>query len=225
MNYVKTLALCTLLAFCISCDSGTKNKNDNHADTLVKGKETATGIQDTSEDMTKAEDPHTNTETNGSATTKTLLPSKLYKYVTTNLKGWEVISRDKWLKDDFRKVIDPENKLVYEKEVVAKADFNGDGKEDCVAFMINKTQEVQLVAFHQGDDGYEVIKISDEGKMEGQGALGTGISIQPAGEVKTLDPDKPLVLENAGFNYGIYGKSSKVMYYKDGKYTEAFTGD
>ncbi|EAY25161.1 hypothetical protein M23134_06757 [Microscilla marina ATCC 23134] len=228
--------MCILLAVCASCGGtreggNTENTDTTSSDTTSNTTSNNEGNQQSSDTTSTQVDPSSTgytggDEHNGFTADEEYLAPELYKYMQANMKGWALVTPQQWLSNDFKKVIDPSDTLIkYEKSIVVKGDFNGDGKEDCAGFFINKANEARLMVFHKTDDGYEAIKVSDEGKIEGKASLGAGISLQPAGKVKTYDPSKPLILKNEAFNYMLYGKSSKIMYYKDGKYLEVFTSD
>lgn len=226
MNYLTITLWCTLLVFFASCGSTSKTSNYENNDTTAKNEETSSSKQDTT-----TKDPnatgYTGPDKNDHFTADAvLLPANLQKYMQANMQDWSLITRKKWLTAEFKKLFDPgDTLLVYEKQIVAKGDFNGDGKEDCAAFMMNKANEAQLMVFHQTDNGYDVVKLEEAYKIEGETCLGSGISLQPAGKLVTYDPSEGLELKNAAIFFDLYGKSSRVLYYKDGKYAEIFVGD
>lgn len=235
MNYFKVLTLSVFLAFCASCGGNKTNENtEKNTDTTATQDTTASskGGDTNQVDSSKAsKDPYSTgytggNEPNGFTADEELLAPELYKYMQANMKEWALVTPEKWLSNDFKKVIDPTDTVIkYVENIVVKGDFNGDGKEDCAGFFINKANEARLMVFHKTDNGYEAIKVSDEGKIEGEASLGLGLSLQPAGKVSGFDPSKTVVLKNQAFNYMVYGKSSKVMYYKEGKYVALTTGD
>lgn len=233
MNYLKGLTLCVLLALCASCGGNKTAENTDNTDTTV--------VQDTATSTKKGKGENVDTtnttkdpsatgytggdEPNGFTPDEVLLAPELYAYIQANMKEWALVRPEKWLNGDFEKTINPDGRLKYEESIVVKGDFNGDGKEDCAGFFINKANEARLMVFHKTDDGYEAIKVSDEGKIEGKVCLGLGLSLQPAGKVSSYEGDKTVELKNPAFNYLVYGKSGKLMYYKDGKYVELIIGD
>ncbi|WP_045114673.1 hypothetical protein [Microscilla marina] len=232
MNYLNILTLCILLAVCTSCGGAKEGGNTENTDTTSSNTTPNNeGNQQNSDTTgTKANPSSTGytggDEPNGFTADEVLLAPELYKYMQANMKGWALITREKWLSNDAKKVVDPgDTAIIYEKDIVVKGDFNGDGKEDCAGFFINKANEARLMIFHKTDDGYEAIKVSDEGKIEGKASLGLGLRLQPPGKIEMYDPSESFVLKNESFVYMTYGKSDNIISYKDGKYVKAFTRD
>jgi hypothetical protein len=218
-----------LLAFCASCGGNKTAENTDNADTTAAQDTAASNNQGSDENVdttsTAKEDPQLTGDTDGDNPDDVLLAPELQEYIQANMKDWALVTPEKWLSEDFQKAIDPEGKIKYEKSIAVKGDFNGDGKEDCAGFFMNKANEVRLMVFHKTDDGYEAIKVSDEGKIEGDASLGLGLSLQPAGKVSSYEGGKTVELKHPAFNYLVYGKSSSLRYYKDGKYVDLTTGD
>lgn len=164
MNYIKTIMLCVLLAFCVGCGSNEKTGNTESTDKTTDTKktdETKTTEKTSTKEQPKATLEHAEEVKNTEATENTTdqkPESKVVKdireIVQLHMEGWDLVPPKKWMDGEFQKAIDPENKLVYEKQILVKGDFNGDGKEDFACFVINKANETRLVVFHQNRDTY-----------------------------------------------------------------------
>ncbi|OJJ19291.1 hypothetical protein BKI52_20985 [marine bacterium AO1-C] len=142
------------------------------------------------------------------------------------MPDWELVPEGQWLSGDFKKAIDPENKLVYANEILIRGKFNDDEYEDIACFVINKAKETRLVVIPGKESGFGTpMTIPDlNGDLKNEGAvLGMGLSKVSAGKVKTLAGE--ITIDTDGIGYGLYGKSGEMYYFKDGKFVVAETSD
>ena len=160
------------------------------------------------------------------------LSLELSDAVALALPDWYIVSESQWLPADYvaqhNEGKPAEMQAVYEADVYAQADFNGDGIDDFAVFVVNMQNQTALYVIHQLEGGFETVLVEDLGAIS-DCCVGMGLSPVEAGVYNIMDDaDMKRIweIEHAGFELITYEKTA--MLYKldhDGTYWGVSTAD
>ncbi|MCW3074678.1 MAG: hypothetical protein JWP69_1747 [Flaviaesturariibacter sp.] len=121
----------------------------------------------------------------------------------------------KWNKEDLDFIILPARKKDPLFPIIAKGDFNWDGKEDYVALVSDVTNSIYRVAIFLNSGKVIVWK---------EDVKGAGIETYKSPDLKNLSGNK-IVLKGNGILVQWFESSSYVIYWNGMEFTREWTGD
>ena len=149
-----------------------------------------------------------------------------YAQLQANLPaGYAFPTEEQWLAPeylaDYNERVPEEGAITFQEDILTSGDFNGDGRRDYAALLLDTaTQNVRLFALHgTAGGGYEPIVIEEFGTLgmaDGPRYIGVGLDAQAPGPKTGFEQTEPANVANDAFILKVYEKTA-TLYYWDGQ--------
>ncbi len=149
--------------------------------------------------------------------------TELLDHLAENSPNWQIIPPQFWLPtayiNEYNGRQDSTAKISYDENTLAFGDFNGDQKEDAIAFLINRKAEVWLMAMFGKEEGYDLEPIfpQHEGIYQ-KCCLGIGLRTVSPGAYTDKKSGQEFQVKQQAIEYTVYDKISFLTFLDNGKF-------